>query len=214
MPKTALAAITIALCAALAGIAPAGELCATAEQAKQIQEFYAANPGTMPPIAATRLGMPEAVVVSGLGAEQAASAPGADFATIWAAMHAWQEATFMIMKGANVFEIRSAVGKGAPSKTSKYFNVEYTQPVRGHLRPDLYASIYAVVLPRKDGNAVRGVLFYGEDGASVFSVFISGDGPPPPAAEIAKFDEVMQLIRSRPAVCPQTSAAPELAPAQ
>lgn len=186
----------------VSGQAAADSFCATPAQAQQIRDFYRDNPGTMPAIASTRLKLPEALVVSGLPGAQSASAPGADFAGIWAAMGTWNEATFLIMKGANVFEVRSTVGKGAPSKTSKYFNIEYTQPVRGHLRPDQYESIYAVVLPGKDDAVVRGVLFFDAQGASVFGVFFSGDGPSPPASELPKFDAVMKLVRSRPAVCP------------
>lgn len=181
--------------------ASASDFCATPEQTKQVRAFYATNPGTMPPVAATRLGLPEAIVLSALEPEQAASAAGSHFAEIWTAIGEWKEATFLIMKGANVFEIRSAVGKGTPSTKSQYYNIEYTHPLRGHLRPDLYASLYAVSLPVKDKVGPRGVLFYDAEGASVFGAFISGDGPPPEAAELAKFDQLMALIRSKPAVC-------------
>jgi putative heme iron utilization protein len=200
--------IRLAMCLVLAlgGVlvaeqAAADSFCATPAQAQQVRDFYRDNPGTMPAIASTRLKLPEALIVSGLPEKQSASAPGADFAEIWAAMGTWKEATFLIMKGANVFEVRSAIGKGAPSKTSKYFNIEYTHPVRGHLRPDLYESIYAVVLPGKDDAVVRGVLFFDAQGASIFGVFFSGDGPSPPASELPKFDQVMKLVRSKSAVC-------------
>lgn len=143
-------------------------------------------------------------VASALGANVAASAPGADFAEIWAAMGAWKEATFLIMKGPNVFEVRSAVGKGTPSKTSQYFNIEYTHPLRGHLRPDLYSALYAVQLPGKNKGEVspRGVLVYDKDGASVFGAFLGGDGPLPDPADLVKFDELMKLMRSKQQACP------------
>lgn len=113
--------------------------------------------------------------------------------------------TFLIMKGPNVFEIASAAGKGTPSKTSQYFNIAYTQPLRGHLRPDLYASVYAVTLGAKDENQVapRGVLVYDASGASVFGAFLGGDGPKPTAADLAKFSELMTLVRAKTPVCPR-----------
>lgn len=114
----------------------------------------------------------------------------------------WQQATFLIMKGANVFEILSGVGSGAPSRTSQYFNIDYVEPMRGHLRPDLYDSIYAVAIPAKDDVVSRGIVFLDEEGASVFAAFISGESMDTGPAEIAKFDELMALIRQWPAVCP------------
>jgi putative heme iron utilization protein len=176
--------------------------CATPEQVQQVRAFYRESPGAMPAIAARRLKLPEVVVASALAPQMAASAPGKDFQEVWTAMNGWKEATFLIMKGANVFEITSAVGAGAPSKTSQYFNIEYKQPLRGHLRPDQYASIYAVAIPGKDGAVARGVLFYDSSGESVFGAFISGEGPPPPASEVAKFEAVMKLVRSKSQLCP------------
>lgn len=203
MSLKAHAAFSLLLCTGLAVPALADDFCATPEQAKQVAEFYAANPGVMPPVAAARLKLPEATVASALGPDLSASAPGSDFAEIWAALGGLKEATFLIMKGANVFEIRSAAGKGTPSTRSQYFNIEYTHPLRGHLRPDLYASIYAVTLPGKDEDKVspRGMLVHDRDGASVFGAFIGGDGPPPDAADLAKFDELMKLVRSKTPVC-------------
>jgi putative heme iron utilization protein len=197
--------LTIPLWLALGvGSALADQICATPHQAKQVRDYYAEHPGGMPPVVATRLELPEAVVVSGLPADQAVSAPGVDFPEIWAAMTQWEHATFLIMKGANVFEISSAVGEGTPSTRSSYYNIAYTHPLRGHLRPDLYASVYAVALPGPDGAMVRGVLFYDDQGASVFGAFISGEGPTPSAEELAKFDQVMDLVRSKESVCPRS----------
>ena len=206
MSRKAGAAVALVLGSSLAGAAFAADFCATPEQVKQVATFYAANPGTMPPVAATRLKLPEATVASALGTDVSASVPGADFAEVWAAIGAWKEATFLIMKGPNVFEIRSAAGKGTPSKSSKYFNIEYSHPLRGHLRPDLYSAIYAVQLPGKNKDQVspRGVIAYDQDGASVFGAFLGGDGPPPDPADLAKFDDLLALMRSKPQVCPAT----------
>ncbi|MGD9598170.1 MAG: ChuX/HutX family heme-like substrate-binding protein [Steroidobacteraceae bacterium] len=190
---------------ALAAPALADPFCATPEEAKQVADFYAEHPATMPPVAAARLKLPEATVVSALGADVAASAPGADFAAIWAKLGEMSQLTFLIMKGPDVFEIASAAGKGTPSKTSRYFNIAYTQPLRGHLRPDLYASVYAVTLGSKDKDQVapRGILAYDASGASVFGAFLGGDGPKPTAADLVKFEELMALVRSKTPVCPR-----------
>ncbi|MBV6415520.1 MAG: hypothetical protein CMLOHMNK_00032 [Steroidobacteraceae bacterium] len=207
MPNAARAALAIAI-ASYAGFgapALADTFCATPAQTKTITDFLAANPGTLPPVAAARLDLPEATVVSALGADAAASAPGPDFAAIWAKLGEFSELTFLVMKGPNVFEIRSKAGRGTPSKTSRYFNIEYSQPLRGHLRPDLYASVYALKLTAKNPGqaAPRGILVYDASGASVFGAFIGGDGPPPTTADLATFDALFELVRSKTPVCPR-----------
>lgn len=203
---SAFAAIRIVAVLLVAGIVQADDLCATPEERAKIMSFYAENPGMLPTIAARRLELSEAVVVSALPADQAVSAPGSAFADVWAAMGAWEQATFLIIKDGNVFEVLSSVGVGAPSERSRYFNIAYTQPLRGHLRPDTYAAIYAIDLPASGDDAPpRGVLIYGDDGSLVFGAYISGDAMRPAADELAKFEIVKTLVASRPAVCPAGS---------
>jgi putative heme iron utilization protein len=179
----------------------ASAACATADQAGAVEEFYAANPGMLPVIAAQRLKLAEAVVTSALGANRAVSAPGSAFADVWAVMTGWEQANFLIMKGANVFEILSGVSPGAPSETSQYFNLEYEHPLRGHLRPDLYGSIYAVALPGADDVVLRGVMFFDRDGALVFGTFISGEALTPSDSDLARFNDIWELIEANPSVC-------------
>jgi putative heme iron utilization protein len=199
---------TVVIAAALAGlwrVAGANEYCATPEQSQAIREFYAGKPGTLPVIAARRLGLPDALVTSGLPGDQAVSAPGSAFADVWAAMTAWQQANFLIMKGQNVFEILSGVAAGAPSKRSSYFNIAYEHPLRGHLRPDLYGSIYALDMPGDGETPIRGVLFFDTDGALVFGAFISGEALQPGPGEMEKFAAVWDLVEGRPSVCMASS---------
>ena len=199
--KNTLAATALALVLS-AGTATGGELCANAEQISKVRAFYTVNVGALPPIAARRLQMPESLMLSALDDTQVQSAAGDAFEEVWSTMSDWGTSTFLIMKGANVFEIASGVGKGSPSKQSDYYNIEYTHPVRGHLRPDLYSSVYALVLNREEGPPARGVLFYDENGASVFGVFLAGEGADPGPEEVAKFQRVWDLLKSKPNACP------------
>ena len=180
----------------------AGDMCATPEQAQKIREFYAAKPGTMPAIATRTLGFPEAVVTSGLPADQAISVSADAFAEVWALMSTWEETVFLIMKGSTVFEVLTGVGEGKPSETSDYFNIAYKHPLRGHLRPDQYESIYAIAIPGRNDVISRGVLVYDGDGALVFGTFISGDVLTPSESELAKFDKLWAMIQAKPSVCP------------
>ena len=181
--------------------ATGGELCANPEQVAQVAKFYTDNPGTLPVMAGRRLGMSTAAVSSALDEAQAASAPGAAFAEVWAAMTGFEQANFLIMKGQNVFEIMSGVSPGAPSTRSQYFNLKYENPLRGHLRPDLYSAIYAVALPGSEDTVIRGVMFLDEEGELVFGTFISGEALDPSPEALAKFDAVMEMVRSLPSVC-------------
>jgi len=196
------AATLAAVAMSMGSAASAQDMCASEEQAQQIQAFYAENPGTMTPIASQRLNLPEALVVSGLSAEQAASTTGDAFMDVWTNMTTWEKATFLVMKGKNVFEIETAIAPVKKSETSDYTNIEYIHPLRGHLRPDLYSSISAVVMPVEGRPTIRGVVFFDPDGSSIMGAFISGEGAgEPPAEELAKFDALMAMIREKPPVC-------------
>ena len=155
----------------------------------------------MPVIANRTLRFPEAVVSSGLPAEQAVSVSADAFAEVWTFMSTWKEAVFLIMKGNNVFEILTGVGEGKPSERSAYFNIEYKHALRGHLRPDQFESIYAISIPGKEDVISRGVLVYDSTGSLVFGAFISGDVLSPSASELAKFDDLWAMIKAKPSVC-------------
>jgi len=194
-------AVLLATAICLPITAMANEFCVTAGQARVAAKYFADNPGVLPPIAAQRLGWPDALAASGVVAAQAASAPAADFVEIWTAMASWEQANFLIMKGRNVFEILSGVSAGAPSTRSDYFNIEYDSPLRGHLRPDLMSSIYAISMPGSGDAVTRGVMFFDGDGSLVMGAFMSGESLDPGPEEIAKFDELMALVRSKRSVC-------------
>lgn len=197
--------VVIALCGAwIAGPVAAANRCADPEQTRQIREFYAERPGAMPVTVARKLGYSAEVVTSGLPADQAISASAEAFTDVWALMSEWKEAVFVIVNGDNIFEVLTGVGAGRPSATSDYFNIEYRYPLRGHLRPDRYAAIYAVAIPRNESMISRGVLMFDENGEMLFGVYISGNVLAPSENELAKFDELWALIESKPSICPRS----------
>jgi len=203
--KAALMAMLVATSgAARAGDAPA--LCATPDQVKQVQTYYAASPGAMPAIASRMLKLPDALIASALPADQAYGTSGAAFIRVWESLMAWDSPVVIVIKSGNVIEIRGRIPKGEPSKISNYFNVdEKGEGMSGHLRPDLMTTIYAVELPTKTANApLRGVLFFDAAGETVFGVYAAGEserGPAPPAL-LGQFEKTRALIRSMPKLCP------------
>lgn len=183
------------------GSVGAETMCASAEQAQLIRDFYEESPGASPVVAARKLKLPEALIGSGLPADRVAATGSEGFDPVWAALTRWETAIVIITKGADVFEVFSPISSGQTSSESSRFDLTHDNPLAGHLRPDLYASIYAFALPGKKGAVTRGVFFYDQSGASVFGVMMSGKGPPPPESEVEKFQELMALINSLPAVC-------------
>ena len=195
--------ITLALAGVMAsGAVQAEDLCATEQETEQVRAFFEENPGAVPFSAARRLGLAEAKVAAALPAEQAVSASGSAFAEVWAALSGVSEALFLITKGNSVFEVMSGVSPGAPSTRSRYFNIEYEEPLRGHLRPDEYAAIYAVDLGSGDSEGqAQGLLFYDVQGELIFGVFISGEGLVATAEDAAHFASAKALIAAKPSVC-------------
>ena len=195
--------ITLALAGVMAsGAVQAADLCATEQETEQVRAFFEENPGAVPFSAARRLGLAEAKVAAALPAEQAVSAPGSAFAEVWAALSEISQATFLITKGSSVFEVMSGVSPGAPSTRSRYCNIEYEEPLRGHLRPDEYAAIYAVDLGAgEDEGQVQAVLFYDGEGELVFGVFVSGEALVATDENAAHFAAVKALLAAKPSVC-------------
>jgi len=183
------------------GTVTADPMCASAEQAQLIRDFYDENPGASPVVASRQLKLPEALIGSGLPGDRVAATVAGEFDEVWEALTTWEKAMVIIVKGADVFEVFGPISSGQTSSENSRFDLTHDNPLAGHLRPDLYSSIYAYDLPGKKGAVTRGVFFYDQSGASVFGVMMSGKGPPPPPPEVEKFEELMALIRSLPAVC-------------
>jgi len=80
--------------------------------------------------------------------------------------------------------------------------LSHDNPFSGHLRPDLYSSIYAVTVPHGEERFGRGIFFYKPDGEAAFGILVSGRGPSPSNEQIAKFDAIMNMIKDLPSACP------------
>ncbi len=197
------------VCALLVGIQAAAEpsapsaACATSAQTAAVAAALAGKePGPLFAVASA-LKLPEAVVASALPAAEAHGVAASHFAQIWKSLEDWEDAMALVTKGPNIIEIRGRVGLGEPSKRSKFFNISREGGgLTGHLRPDLYSSIYAVSRPGKE-STLRGLTFFDQAGDSVFSVFVPGEGETPSAAVVRQFEATWALMRALPAICPR-----------
>jgi len=198
MLRPVLAAALLALCHTSAfGASP---LCASPEQAAAVQALYATAP--VPPtfMAATKLGIPEAIVTSALGGKEAVGTTGAGFAAVWASLQDWDDATVVLLKGANVMEVRGRIPTGTPSTKSQFFNLKQDGAgLGGHLRPDLLGAIYAVELAGAPGT-LRGVTFLDAAGESLFGVYVPEGADKKPDL-VAQFEKTRALIAGLPRVC-------------
>lgn len=198
----ALLAFASALCAATAQGADAPSLCATPEQAKAVAAMYATPPAPAPFMAAPKLGMPEAVLLSALPPDQAVGTSGTAFLQVWESLQAWDRALTLVLKAGHVFEIYGRIQPGEPSKVSQMYNLKYPPAgLGGHLRPDLVAAIYAVSLQGREGR-MRGIAFLDAQGNDAFHVFLP-ESQEPTAAEIEQYGRTRALIESLPRACPK-----------
>jgi putative heme iron utilization protein len=202
--KQARTMILAAFWAMAMGAAQAGPVCASAEQVTAVRAALEGRPPAPLAVTAAQLGLSESVVASALPPAQAHGIAPDHFATVWKSLERWDNAVALVMHGPDVIEIEGPVGIGKPSTRSKFFNLERRDGgLAGHLRPDLYAAIYALDIPGKDGGGLRGVSFHDASGAAVFSVFLPGEGAPPTESALRQFRETAELMRALPGLCPR-----------
>lgn len=190
----------IALSAPRAWSEQPASLCATSDQAAAVQDLYAKPPSPPSFLAAPKLGMPEAIVLSALGPERAVGVPGSEFMKVWESLLAWEEARTLVLKAGHVFEIEGRIHPGKPSTKSSFFNLEYGPGLGGHLRPDLVSAIYTLELQGAEG-PIRGVIFLDAKGDNAFGVFVpvEPNGPPPKA--MPQFEATRDLMKKLPRAC-------------
>lgn len=198
--------IATSLALAVIGSAQAQDeaLCATPDQAIEVQAVYRVSGGArlVPAMAARQLDIPEVVIASAMPAVDKAGTSAEGFEEIWNSVTQWEKAFTLIIKEGHVFEIDGAVPKGKRSERSNYFNLDIDAPFGGHLRPDQMSAIYALALPGRGGDVARSVHFFDQSGVTAYSVIMGGEAGNPDEADVARFDATMDLVKSMGAICP------------
>lgn len=174
-------------------------MCANAEQkAKVVAHFKSSNPGIVTAASAHTLELSEEIVASASPVEIAFGVKGSAFQQTWETLPAWGDTFFLIMKEGHVFELETKIMPGKPSARSSFYNIEPGAPLSGHLRGDLITSIYAFDTPQR-GETVRGVVFYGPTGESMFAAVVRDESPEEQKAAYAKTRALMETL---PKACP------------
>ena len=191
---------TLVLSSWSAGLLAGPSLCATADQTAKVREAYAIPPASPTFMAAGKLALSEAVVLSALAGKEATGTTGAAFQKVWASLQAWDDATVVLLKGGNVVEVRGRIPPGEPSTKSQFFNLKQDGAgLSGHLRPDLLGAIYAVELAGAQG-PLRGITFVDAAGESVFGVYVP-EGTDQKSAVVTQFENTRAAIAALPRVC-------------
>ncbi len=194
----------LAVLACISGSLQAAVPCAGTAEVEAVRAATAGKePGPLGGVAAS-LKLPEAMVAAALPAAQSHGVSPEHFQKIWKSLESWDDAVTFITKGRDIFEVKGRVGRGEPSKRSKFFNLSREgDGLMGHLRPDLYSAIYVVSIPGEK-STLRGVSFFDQAGDSVFSVFVPGEGcEAPPPAVVKQFEATAAMIRGLPSICPR-----------
>lgn len=199
------AVAAMAMVQTTAAIAEATPLCATPEQAVEVQAVYKVSAGArlVPAMAARQLDIPEVVIASAMPAVDKAGTSAEGFEEIWTSVTQWEKAFTLIINEGHVFEIDGAVPAGKKSERSNYFNLDLDAPFGGHIRNDQMSAIYALALPGRGGAVARSVHFFDQSGVTAFSVVMGGEAGDPDDADIARFEETMALIKSMEPICPR-----------
>lgn len=198
------AVATLAIANASGAHAQMAPLCATPDQAIEVQAVYkvSASARLVPALASRQLDVPEVVIASAMPAVDIAGTSGEGFEEIWNSVTEWEKAFTLIIKEGHVFEIDGAVPAGKKSERSNYFNLDLDAPFGGHIRSDQMSAIYALALPGRGGTLARSVHFFDQSGVTAFSVVMGGEAGQPDEDDIARFDKTMALVKSMGAICP------------
>ncbi len=195
------AAAVLALSYSMGAAAETASLCATPDQAIEVQALYKMSAGLVPGMAARQLDIPEVVIASVMPAVDIAGASAEGFVEIWDSVTKWETAFTLILKEGHVFEIDGAVPAGKRSERSNYFNLDIDAPFGGHIRDDQLSAIYAMALPGRGGSVSRSIHFFDQSGVTVFSVIMGGEGGDPSEEDIARFGATMALVKSMGPPC-------------
>jgi putative heme iron utilization protein len=161
------------------------------------------------PTVAKEAGTTEAAALAS-APDRAVGVAGRAFDEVWRSLQSWPSAVTVISKADQVFEVHGRIPPGAPSKISRYFNLEQNASgISGHLRPDAYAAIYAASLPSRD-RTEHGVLFFDAAGALIFGVYVPSEHGTEDPEILAAFEATKATLRTLPAACdpaPSSAAA-------
>ena len=117
---------------------------------------------------AAQFGVAEKDIAEAMPEDMAKVISGEHFEKVWAALTAWEKATFIVQHGGHVIEIKTRI---APGKFGHgYYNIMGKEAVGGHLKADAIAHIGFLSMPFM-GLESHSVQFFDADGHVAFSIY-------------------------------------------
>lgn len=209
--KTLLMRVPLLAALGLAGHAAAADGCASADDAKVIQHYYAkTRPGAPPPAVARLFRMKETAVVSALPAAQAYGVRSNRlfFEDVWKSVDAWGADTrigiVFTSGGKHVWNFPSKVPQTQSTSTPIWYDMyaDNGDGVHGHITPAEVDQIWALQLPTKEADKFTRILgFYDKQGDLIVGLYVSEGVKPFDPKAVAGFEKTRELLKAQPRIC-------------
>lgn len=191
--------------------AAAEDLCASPDDAKVIQHYYAkVRQGAPPPAVARLYRMPETSVVSALKQEQAYGVRSNRvlFEQVWKSVDSWGKDTriglVFTSGGKHVWNFPSTVPQTQSTSTPIWYDMyaDDGAGVHGHVTPAEVDQIWALQLPTNDPARFTRILsFYNKDGSLIVGLYVSEGTKDFDSRAVEGFERTRELLKSQPRIC-------------
>ncbi len=203
--------LPLLLALGIAGNAAAQDLCATADDAKVVQNYYAnIRPGAPPPPVSRLFRMREATVVSALHPDQAYGVRSNRlfFEEVWKSIDTWGADTriglVFTSGGMHAWNFPSSVPITQASSSQIWYDMyaDGGDGVHGHITPQEVDQIWALQLPTaRPDRFTRIIGFYGKDGHLIVGLYVSEGVKDFDPRAVEGFERTRELLRTHPRIC-------------
>lgn len=195
----------------LAPGARAHDVCASADDARVIQNYYAnVRPGGPPPAAARLFRMKEATVVSALHPDHAYGVRSNRlfFEQVWKSVDAWGKDTrigiVFTSGGMHAWNFPSTVPQTQDSSSPIWYDMyaDDGAGVHGHIAPQEVDQIWALKLPTREADKFTRILaFYDKKGDLIVGLYVSEGTKDFDPRAVAGFERTGELLKTQPRIC-------------
>ncbi len=206
-----LASLPLLTAMTLAGHARAQDTCASADDAKVIQHYYAeVRPAAPPPAVGRLFRMEETRVVSALKPEYAYGVRSNRlfFDEVWKSVDAWGADTrigiVFTSGGMHVWNFPSKVPQTQSTSTPIWYDMyaDEGKGVHGHITPQEVDQIWALQLPTKEAGKFTRILgFYDKQGDLIVGLYVSEGVKDFDPKAVEGFERTRELLKKQPRLC-------------